>query len=69
MENVTVAVRCSFIVTEPDALTVTVVEVEVEELTATPPLVSHSLNLYPLGMFPADSECEPSVTFADSPFA
>jgi hypothetical protein len=52
---------------EPAPLTVAVVEVEVEDATETLPLVSHLLNLYPLGIVPVDSEYEPAATLVEPP--
>ena len=52
---------------EPAPLTLAVVDVEVEDATETPPLVSHCLNLYPLGIVPVDSEYEPAATLVDWP--
>jgi hypothetical protein len=54
-------------VIDPELLTVAVVDVEVEEATETPPLVSHCLNLYPLGIVPVESEYEPAVTLVEPP--
>ena len=63
----TAAVRCSLMVIDPELLTVAVVDVEVEEATETPPLTSHCLNLYPLGIVPVESEYEPAVTLVEPP--
>jgi hypothetical protein len=54
-------------VIEPEPLTVAVVELEVEEATLTLPLVSHCLNLYPLGIVPVESEYEPATTLVEPP--
>ena len=55
-EKVTVAMRWSLMVIEPEPLTAAVVELDVDEATEMLPLVSQRRNLYPLGMVPVESE-------------
>ena len=66
-ENVTVAVLCSLIIIEPEPLTVAVVDEDVGDAIDMPPEASHCLNLYPLGIFPAESEYEPAAMLVEPP--
>jgi hypothetical protein len=54
-------------VIEPEPLTVAVVEFDVGDETLMLPFVSHCLNLYPVGIFPVESEYGSAVTLVEPP--